>query len=80
MLLTKGDGKRFSRKWNEDRARALIDSTKFTADELTDLDVNSTEGRGVNNRHTYEVEIVPVDPNTRGSKGKYDMRKRGDIM
>jgi hypothetical protein len=74
VLSSANDGKYLSRKWQADRQAALVDRSRFTAAELTWLEVESTEGI-VNeaDERIYQADTVPIDPLTRSSK--YDIRR-----
>lgn len=76
VLSSANDGKYLSRKWQEDRQAALVDRSRFTAAELTWLEVTSTQGI-VNeaDERIYQADTVPLDPLTRSRK--YDIRKPG---
>jgi hypothetical protein len=73
VLSTANDGKYLSKKWQEDRQAALVDRSRFTADELTWLEITSTQGIVIEaDDRLYQADTVPLDPLTRRSK--YDIR------
>ena len=76
MVLTSQDqGKYLTKKWHEDRAKALLDQRDFTSDELAWLEVTDEPTIGVHNPDNFKVPIDPVDPNTPRKGKKYDLRE-----
>lgn len=65
MLTTAGPGKYLTKKWQRDRARALIDRSAFTAAELEWMEIGADEG--VVSEHdpgNFKVPTQPIDPLT----------------
>ncbi len=74
MLITAGTGKYLTERWQRDRARALIDRSAFTAEELTWLEIGANEG--IVSEHdpgNFKVPTQPIDPFT--DSRTIDMRK-----
>ena len=76
-LSTDNDGKYMTRKWNEDRAKALVYPSHFTAVELAWLEVTATTDTGAFNPDLYMIETHPDDSRTESTK--YDIRKRPEV-
>jgi hypothetical protein len=74
MLSTANEGKWFTKKWNHERQRALIDRDEFDSDELAWLEIDSNEGQGAHDPDTWKVTTSPLDPET--ATTKYDARNR----
>lgn len=57
----------------------MVNKESFSDDELTYLEVTGTEGTGVNQDRTYEVDTTPIDSNILRSATpqieKIDIRK-----
>lgn len=73
MMSTADSGKYLTKKWHRDRARALVDRTRFTAAELEWLEVGDNEGLGRHDPETYRFRSTPTDPRT--TPRKLDRRK-----
>jgi len=65
-----GDQNILTKKYNEDRNKALYDRTKYTAEELADLEINSLQGDGKRDPDSYTIEQFPypMDPTIRKKK------------
>ncbi len=75
MVTTSQDnGKYLTKKWHEDRAKALIDQRDFTDEELAWLEVTNEPTIGLDNPDLYKVPFDPVDPNTARKGKKFDLR------
>jgi hypothetical protein len=65
-----GDQQFLTKKYNDDRNKALYDRTKFTNAELTNLELNSLQGDGKRDPDSYTIEQFPypMDPSIRRKK------------
>ncbi len=61
VLSLHSSGKYLSKEWHRKREQALIDRRLFSAAELTWLEVEAHEGRGVLDPETYKLETQPFD-------------------
>lgn len=75
MVLSSRNSKYLSSKWAKNRAKALWDRTRFTADELTRLEIGDSEGYGKGFDGAMHVRVQPTDPATATTR-KLDIRKR----
>ena len=74
VQTSQGDGKYLTKKWHEDREKALLDQRDFTDAELAWLEVTDEPTIGVQNPDLYKVPVIPVDPNTETKGKKLDIR------
>ena len=70
-----GVGKYLTKKWHEERAKALIDQRDFTDEELVWLEVTNEPTIGLDNPEIYKVPFDPIDPNTPTKGKKFDLRE-----
>ncbi len=76
-LSTDNAGKRMTRKWNEDRTRALVHPDEFTDVELEWLEV---VGRPATNDLNPDMFIIKTQPDdSRTEPTDYDIRKRPEV-
>lgn len=64
---SQGTAKYLMQEWQEMRARALIDKTQFTDEELAWLEMTDTPYPSPDDREQYLVETQPLDPLTEKS-------------
>jgi len=77
-LSTDNDGKRMTRKWGDDRARALIHPDSFTAVELEWLEIpTGWPETNDQNPDVFTIDTQPIDSRTESTK--YDIRKRPEV-
>lgn len=69
-------GKYCSRKWSDDRSRAMADDSSFTDAEKTFLDISGSDGGGMYDDRTYKTKSNPVDPETAACDECIDISKR----
>jgi hypothetical protein len=74
-LHGKGNQKFLTKDYEEDRQRALEDRTRFSEDELTNLEITTDQGRGKTDHRRYEIWQwpFPIDRTIRKRK-KIDIR------
>lgn len=63
MLSTANSGKYLYGKFARERAKAVENKDSFSDDEITYLEISGTDGTGVNQDRTYEIDTAPVDSN-----------------
>lgn len=63
MLNTANSGKYLYGRYARERAKAVENKESFSDDEIDYLEITGTEGTGVNQDRTYEVDTAPVDSN-----------------
>lgn len=74
MLNGKGDQAVLTASYEEDRQRALLDRTKFSADELGHLEIESWQG--INPPTNLDINLREQHPfPTESSPGTYDVRE-----
>ena len=75
MLHGYGSQKFLKKSYLEDRQKALLDRTKFTSDELEDLEIGDREGTGRTDRDNTKIWQFPypVDTTVR-PKSKVNIR------
>jgi len=75
MLHGYGSQKFLKKSYLEDRQKALLDRTKFTSDELEDLEIGDREGTGRTDRDNTKIWQFPypVDTTVR-PKSKMNIR------
>lgn len=73
-MTSQDSGKYLTKKWHEDRDKALLDQRDFTAEELAWLEVTGEPTIGVGNPDLYKVPVEPLDPNTESEGRKVDIR------
>jgi len=80
MLNGNGPNQRFLRKsYEEDRQKALEDRTRYTDDELTELEITNDQGRGKTDYRKYQMyQWVPMNQKIR-KKQRIDLRDRPQI-
>lgn len=79
MLTGRGNQKFLKKSYEEDRQKALEERTKFTDDELTDLEITTDQGRGKTNYRKYQMlQWIPLDVTIRKRK-KIDLREKPQI-
>ena len=79
MLHGRGDQKFLTKSYEEDRQKALEDRTRYTDDELTELDITADQGRGKTDYKKYQMlQWIPLDPKIRKRK-RIDLRDRPQI-
>lgn len=61
-LTSAGTGKYLSKRWNEMHEQALIDRTRFSAEELTWLEISASQGLGMYDKERFMIDAVPIDP------------------
>ena len=77
-LSTDNDGKRMTRKWGDDRAKALIHPSEFSAEELEWLEIpTGWPDANVQNPDVFLIETQPDDSRTEATT--YDIRKRPEV-
>lgn len=64
MLHGYGDQKFLKKSYAEDRQKALDDRTRFTDDELTELEIGATDGTGRTRRDITEIYQFPFPTDT----------------
>jgi hypothetical protein len=69
VLSSANSGKYLMRSWQEKRAQALADRSRFTTEELSWLEVGADEGViSPSDDRVFVVSTQPIDPLTRPSK------------
>ncbi len=63
-LCSANDGKYLMPRWHKMHAEAMVDRSRFTAEELEWLEISNDQGTGALNPESYRVENVPLDPLT----------------
>ena len=77
-LSTDNDGKRMTRKWGDDRAKALIHPDQFTTEELEWLEIPTGHSEGNDqNPDNFLIDTQPEDSRTEAKT--YDIRKRPEV-
>ncbi|HBF81848.1 MAG TPA: hypothetical protein DD420_18515 [Streptomyces sp.] len=78
MLTENGSAKYLNKDWHRKRAQAMIDRTRFSAEELDWLEIEEHQGRGQLLKESYMVESSPVvsDPFARPKYRRHDVRDR----
>jgi len=75
MLTKDNTGKYLTNEYHEKFAKAVIDRTRYTTDELNWLELPDDLGYGKENPDTWKIDTVPIDSFSKSSK-KYDIRTR----
>ena len=73
-LTTSNRGKYLTRRWNELRAQAIEDRTRFSAEMIDWLELSPSDGWGEFNKENFQATTQPIDPLT--SPKLYDIRTR----
>jgi|GEM_PF-2202654 len=63
MLCSRNSGKYLYGKYARQRAAAVEDKEPFSSEEQDYLDITGTEGTGVHQDRTYQIDSTPVDSN-----------------
>ena len=63
MLSSANSGKYLYGRYARQRANAMEDKEPFSAEEQDYLDITGTDGTGVHQDQTYEIDTTPVDSN-----------------
>jgi hypothetical protein len=61
VMTSAGTGKYLSKRWNKMHEEALIDRTRFSAEELTWLEITATQGLGMYDKERFVVDVIPID-------------------
>lgn len=61
VLTSSNSGKYLSKRWNDMRAKAFIDRTQFSAEELVWLEIGANEGTGEFDKTNFVMDSQPVD-------------------
>ena len=80
MLHGNGPNQRFLRKsYEKDRQKALEDRTRYTDDELANLNITNDQGRGKTDYRKYQMlQWISLDTSIRKRK-RIDLRDRPQI-
>lgn len=63
MLCSGNSGKYLYGRYGRERAKAMEDKTFYSTEEQEYLDITGTDGTGVHQDQTYQIDTQPVDSN-----------------
>lgn len=80
VLNGKGSQKFLTNDYEDDRQKALENRDRYDEDELTELEITSSQGRGKTDYRNYQLKqwLYPIENKIRKKK-KIDLRDRPQI-